>query len=94
MRCEDVRTISAGVWRVPIAAHVIARGLRLYGCWLAPSPWQCLEQIMQKAQGADGGYPSYQAFHADVESLISNAYLFNEEDSLEWILTCTLIFGA
>ena len=44
----------------------------------------CLAQIAERHE--KGLYASYQAFHADIELLISNAYYFNDEHSLEWVL--------
>ena len=35
---------------------------------------------MQRAQR--GGYVSYRDFHADVERMVSNAFLFNEDDTI------------
>ena len=46
----------------------------------------CLEEIMQRAQA--GSYASYRAFHADVERMVSNAFLYNEDETIGWISTC------
>ena len=42
------------------------------------------------AVGANAYAGSYAAFHADVERLLSNAFLFNEDDTLYWIGACML----
>ena len=48
----------------------------------------CLSEISDKH--SNEAYPSYAAFEADLDKLISNSFLFNHEDTLHWIGTCML----
>ena len=48
----------------------------------------CLADVLRTHEA--GGYDSYAAFAADIDTLISNSFYFNDEDSIEWIGTCML----
>ena len=46
----------------------------------------CLHDISEAVE--THGYASYRAFHSDVETMVSNAFLYNADDSTGWIMAC------
>lgn len=81
MRVMASRSRPAGSHPVPLSETVYYKS--------TPNPI-CLEEIMREASSEEG-YSSYHAFQASLETLLSNAWAFNDEGSLEWILACSAL---